>query len=68
MGKTWILDVLADLKAFAAANDLPRLASQLAATQKVAESEIAASKDEILDENSEEPGRDTQRLAVRLPA
>lgn len=68
MGKTWILDVLADLKAFADANDLPRLADQLAITQEVAVSEIAATDEETTDEDSEEPGSNTQRLAVRLPA
>jgi hypothetical protein len=47
MGKTvmtghrWIIDVLADLKAFAEQNNLPLLAAQLGETALVAQIEIA---------------------------
>ena len=42
MRSDWILDVLADLRAFALSTDLPALAEQLAATALVALAEIAA--------------------------
>lgn len=45
MGNKWILDVLADLKAFAEANDLPRLADQIELTSIVAAAEIIAGPD-----------------------
>jgi hypothetical protein len=45
MGNKWILDVLADLKAFAEANDLPRLANQIELTSIVAAAEIIAGPD-----------------------
>lgn len=41
----WILDVLADLKAFAAANGLAALAEQLDDTTLVAAAELAARAD-----------------------
>lgn len=41
MRSDWILDVLADLRAFAQANDLPRLAEQLDDTALIATAEIA---------------------------
>lgn len=41
MGQDWIIDVLTDLRAFAQANELPRLASQLDQTMAVALSEVA---------------------------
>ena len=44
MRSDWILDVLADLKAFALSNDLPGLAEQLDDTAIVALSEIARVK------------------------
>ncbi|QQA42430.1 hypothetical protein [Pelagovum pacificum] len=40
MGNKWILDVLADLKAFADANDMHRLAQQLETTSTVAAAEL----------------------------
>lgn len=40
MGNDWIIDVLADLKSFAKANDLPALAGQLDETVLVASTEI----------------------------
>jgi hypothetical protein len=42
MGQKWIIDVLADLRSFAEANDLPLLASQLDNTALVARAEIAS--------------------------
>ena len=42
MGHDWIIDVLTDLKTFAAANDLNALAAKLDDTQLVAEAEIGA--------------------------
>ena len=41
MRSDWILDVLADLRSFAEANDLPILAEQLDDTAYVATAEIA---------------------------
>lgn len=40
MNKDWVLDVLADLKAFARENDLPTLAEQLDDTIMVAAADI----------------------------
>lgn len=42
MGKEWILDVLVDLKTFAAANGLPDLERKLEETRSVARVEIAS--------------------------
>jgi len=42
MANDWILDVLADLKQFAARNDLTALAAQLDHTAVVAANEIAS--------------------------
>lgn len=46
MQNEWILDVLADLKAFAAANGLGTLAEQLDDTTLIAAAEIASQKEE----------------------
>ena len=46
MQNDWILDVLADLKTFAMANDLRVLAEQLEDTTLVAASEIASKAEE----------------------
>jgi len=43
MGHKWIIDVLADLKSFAEANDLVLLADQLEQTTNVASAEIPRS-------------------------
>ena len=40
-GQRWIIDVLADLRAFAEQNNLPLLAAQLGETALVAQVEIA---------------------------
>ncbi len=45
MQSDWILDVLADLRAFALSNDLPVLAEQLDDTALVALTEIAAAEE-----------------------
>jgi len=42
MGHKWIIDVLADLKSFAQANDLTLLADQLEQTATVASAEITS--------------------------
>ncbi len=42
MGQKWIIEVLADLRAFADQNGLPLLAQQLEATTMVARAEIAS--------------------------
>lgn len=42
MGHDWIIDVLRDLRTFAAANDLAELAAKLDDTQLVAEAVIAS--------------------------
>ena len=41
MRSDWILDVLADLRSFAQANDLPKLAEQLDDTALIATAEFA---------------------------
>lgn len=46
MHNDWILDVLTDLKAFAAANGLGALAEQLDDTSLIAAAEIASQKEE----------------------
>ncbi|KIN71389.1 hypothetical protein Z949_549 [Sulfitobacter guttiformis KCTC 32187] len=42
MRSDWILDVLADLRSFAEANDLPKLAEQLDDTALIATAEFAS--------------------------
>ena len=42
MGQKWIIDVIADLRAFADQNGLPLLANQLDVTSTVAQAEIAS--------------------------
>lgn len=42
MGQKWIIDVIADLRAFADQNGLSLLAHQLDVTSKVAQAEIAS--------------------------
>jgi hypothetical protein len=42
VGNKWIVDVLADLRAYAVANNLPVLAGQLAVATAVAEKETGA--------------------------
>ena len=44
----WILDVLADLKAFASSNGLTAISEQLDDTMLVAASELASRKDEVI--------------------
>ena len=45
MGQKWIIDVLADLRAFAEANELPGLARHLKVTEAVARQEITPAPD-----------------------
>ena len=52
----WILDVLVDLKSFAAANDLAVLAEQLDDTLLVAAAEIAAQSGERPKRGGSGPG------------
>ncbi len=42
MGQKWIIDVIADLRAFADLNGLPLLAHQLDVTSTVAQAEVAS--------------------------
>lgn len=42
MGHEWILDVLADLRAYATQNDLPTLAAKTDETLRTARAELAA--------------------------
>ncbi len=65
MQNDWILDVLADLKAFAVANELGALAEQLDDTTLVAASEIASKHKEAharLDGDSIRFGPNPQRV------
>jgi hypothetical protein len=57
MQNDWILDVLADLKNFAAANDLAALAEQLDDTLIVAASVIASKDEELRVGSNGEKGR-----------
>ena len=57
----WIMDVLADLKAFAQANGLNKLAEQLEDTSHVATIEIASRSGEamsVAERQAEEAGSD----------
>jgi hypothetical protein len=47
LGNMWIIDVIADLKAFADQNELPLLSRQLSETAKVAVAEIAPTVGEV---------------------
>lgn len=42
MGQKWIIDVIADLRAFADQNGLPLLAHQLEVTSSIAQAELAS--------------------------
>ncbi len=44
MGHSWVFDVLADLKSYAAVNGLPALAAKAEEALKVAAAEIAAQR------------------------
>lgn len=57
MQNDWILDVLADLKNFASANDLAALAEQLDDTLIVAASVIASKDEELRVGPNDEKGR-----------
>jgi hypothetical protein len=53
----WILDVLADLKAYAASNGLVALAEQLDDTKLIAAAEIASRTEEVAPRNDGELGQ-----------
>lgn len=55
MSYDWILDVLADMRNFAASNGLPGLAEQLTHTSKIATAEIADRRRQDQASGSEEP-------------
>ncbi|WP_146345933.1 hypothetical protein [Falsiphaeobacter marinintestinus] len=57
MQHDWILDVLADLKTFASANDLGALAEQLDDTTLIAAAEIASKQEKALAKTDGEQGR-----------
>ncbi|MGR3565982.1 MAG: hypothetical protein ACU0FH_07510 [Heliomarina sp.] len=57
MQNEWILDVLADLKTFAVANELAALAEQLDDTTMIAASELASKEKETRVHINGEPSR-----------
>lgn len=58
MRHDWVFEVLKDLIAYAAKNDLPALAARVQATLAVAEVEIAAAQDAPPDRlATQQPGR-----------
>ena len=60
MGQKWIIDVIADLRAFADQNGLPLLAQQLEVTSTVARAEIASMLEgapRAANENAREPAQ-----------
>ena len=71
MKHTWILDVLMDLKTFAALNDLPTLAAQLDETHRIAAAELEdLTERQPIGSNCEPCGRGPQpgRLGTRFRA
>lgn len=60
MKNDWILDVLADLKSFAQANDLSALADQLDKTRHVAATEIVSASElaGVMAHGDDAPARD----------
>ena len=63
-GQRWIIDVLADLKAFAEQNDLPLLAVQLGETAVLAQIEISQVPDKVT-EGTPLAGHGATPLAVK---
>lgn len=63
MKNEWILDVLADLKAFSKANGLPALAEQLEDTALVAATELASAEEGVTvdDQRDESAARQDPR-------
>lgn len=62
MTNEWVLDVLADIKSFAIANDLPGLAGQLDEARIVAAAELASQTGEVAANdyvNARRAGQDT---------
>ena len=71
MGHDWIIDVLTDLKTFAAANDLDALAKKLVDTQLVARAELVShgkGTDRGLLGESASIGRCDRALGMRRPS
>lgn len=61
----WILDVLADLKSFAVANDLSALAEQLEDTTLVAAAEIASRAGQVhVNGELGKPGSDSSAIGA----
>jgi hypothetical protein len=68
MANDWILDVLSDLKAFAAENGLLALAGQLDETTLVAATEISSLEEQgqkLAGLDVGETGQNTRRVAAR---
>lgn len=64
MGRTWIIDVIADLQTFAQQNDLPTLADELAKVRSTALVELSSSrKDQAMTAWGEDT--DTERLLLQ---
>lgn len=67
MTSDWIIDVLADLKAFARSNGMSALADQLDDATLIAAAEIASLKGKgaaAADRNARETGSDDRRIAA----
>ena len=68
MRNDWILDVLADLRSFAHANDLPLLAEQLDDTAHVATAEFASRNERSAIRGHAGETDETREHPVRLGA
>jgi len=72
MTNKWILDVLADLRAFAEANDMPRLADQLEVSAIVAAAEMVSVSEngapDVACGDGAEVGTDIRAIAGRRTA
>lgn len=67
MANDWIIDVLADLKSFAAENGLPTLASQLDETALIAAAELSSNESaaaEVVSWEVGQPGRHHRTVAA----
>ena len=68
MQSDWILDVLADLRRFAEANDLPLLAEQLDDTALIATAEFASRNEGSAKRGHVSDAREIGEHSVRLGA
>jgi hypothetical protein len=68
MQSDWILDVLADLRSFAEANDLPLLAEQLDDTALIATAEFASRNERSARRGHVGNAQQTGNYSVRLGA